>query len=80
MASVKNKNTKPELLVRKFLFSKGFRYKLLRKDFTGKHVILFNKQNNDIVVENTSLVEQFAKQRNDEIVTLNIFDSNPDMY
>lgn len=26
MAAIKGKNTKPELLVRKFLFSHGFRY------------------------------------------------------
>ena len=28
MAAIKGKNTKPELLVRKFLFSHGFRYRL----------------------------------------------------
>lgn len=28
MAAIKGKNTKPELLVRKFLFSRGFRYRL----------------------------------------------------
>lgn len=28
MSAIKNKDTKPELLVRKFLFSRGFRYRL----------------------------------------------------
>lgn len=28
MLAIKGKNTKPELLVRKFLFSRGFRYRL----------------------------------------------------
>ena len=28
MSAIKAKNTKPELLVRKFLFSRGFRYRL----------------------------------------------------
>lgn len=28
MSAIKSKDTKPELLVRKFLFSRGFRYRL----------------------------------------------------
>lgn len=28
MAAIHGKNTKPEILVRKFLFSRGFRYRL----------------------------------------------------
>ena len=28
MSAVRSKNTKPELLVRKYLFSRGFRYRL----------------------------------------------------
>lgn len=28
MAAIHSKNTKPEILVRKFLFSRGFRYRL----------------------------------------------------
>lgn len=28
MSAIRGKNTKPELLVRKFLFSRGFRYRL----------------------------------------------------
>ncbi|MBO9633500.1 MAG: DNA mismatch endonuclease Vsr [Chitinophagaceae bacterium] len=36
MSRIKNKDTKPELLVRKFLHSKGFRYKLNDKSLPGK--------------------------------------------
>lgn len=36
MSQIKGKNTKPELLVRKFLFSKGFRYRLYVKTLPGK--------------------------------------------
>ena len=35
MASVRSKNTKPELVVRKRLFSRGFRYRLHRSDLPG---------------------------------------------
>ena len=36
MSRIRSKNTKPELIVRKFLWSKGFRYRLHRKDLLGK--------------------------------------------
>ena len=36
MAKIKSKNTKPEVLVRKKLFSKGFRYSLHNKELIGK--------------------------------------------
>ena len=35
MAQIKNKNTKPEDIVRKFLFSKGFRYRKNDKRLPG---------------------------------------------
>jgi DNA mismatch endonuclease (patch repair protein) len=35
MSKVKGKNTKPELLVRKFLFSNGYCYRINRKDLLG---------------------------------------------
>ena len=31
MAAIRSKNTKPEMLVRRFLFSRGFRYRLFHK-------------------------------------------------
>ncbi len=36
MASIKNKNTKPELLVRKAVHRMGFRFRLHRNDLPGK--------------------------------------------
>ena len=43
MSQVKSKNTKPEIMVRKFLFSKGFRYKLHDKTLPGKPDLVFPK-------------------------------------
>jgi DNA mismatch endonuclease (patch repair protein) len=36
MSMIKGKNTKPEMLVRKFLHANGYRYKLHDKKFPGK--------------------------------------------
>ncbi len=36
MAAIKVKNTKPEMLVRRFLHANGFRYKLHDKSLLGK--------------------------------------------
>jgi DNA mismatch endonuclease (patch repair protein) len=43
MSQIKNKNTKPEVLVRKFLFSKGFRYRLHDKKLPGKPDVVLPK-------------------------------------
>ena len=43
MSRIKNKNTKPELLVRKYLHSKGFRYKLNDKTLPGKPDLVLPK-------------------------------------
>lgn len=43
MSRIKGKNTKPELLVRKFLFANGFRYKLHDKTLPGKPDIVLPK-------------------------------------
>jgi DNA mismatch endonuclease (patch repair protein) len=43
MSRIKNKNTKPEILVRKYLFSKGFRFRLNKKDLPGKPDIVLPK-------------------------------------
>ncbi|RLB87078.1 MAG: very short patch repair endonuclease, partial [Deltaproteobacteria bacterium] len=44
MSRIKGKNTKPELLVRKWLWSRGYRYRLHRKDLPGKPDIVFPRQ------------------------------------
>ncbi|MBK7108445.1 MAG: DNA mismatch endonuclease Vsr [Bacteroidetes bacterium] len=43
MSQVKSKNTKPEMLVRKFLFANVFRYKLHDKKLPGKPDIVLPK-------------------------------------
>jgi DNA mismatch endonuclease (patch repair protein) len=43
MSRIRSKDTKPELLVRKFLFSKGFRYRLHDKSLPGKPDMVFPK-------------------------------------
>jgi len=43
MSRIRSKNTKPEMLVRKFLFSKGFRYRLHDKKLPGKPDIVLPK-------------------------------------
>jgi DNA mismatch endonuclease, patch repair protein len=43
MSRIKGKNTKPELLVRKFLHSKGLRFKLHDKKLPGKPDIVLPK-------------------------------------
>ena len=43
MSHIKSKNTKPEVLVRRFLFAYGFRFRLHRKDLPGKPDIVLPK-------------------------------------
>ena len=40
MAGIKGKNTKPELIVRRFLHAHGYRFRLHRRDLPGKPDIL----------------------------------------
>lgn len=43
MSHIKSTNTKPEILVRRFLFARGFRFRLYRKDLPGKPDIVLPK-------------------------------------
>lgn len=43
MSRIKGKDTKPEMLVRKFLFAQGFRYRLHVKNLPGKPDIVLPK-------------------------------------
>lgn len=51
MSQIKGKNTKPEMLVRKFLHSNGFRYKLHDKNLPGKPDIVLPKYKTIIEVQ-----------------------------
>ena len=50
MSAIKGKNTKPELLVRKFLFSRGFRYRLNHPRLPGHPDIVLRKYRTVIFV------------------------------
>lgn len=50
MSKIRAKNTKPELLVRQFLFSKGFRYRLHQNALPGKPDIILKKYKTVIFV------------------------------
>ena len=43
MSSIKSKNTKPEILIRSLLFSKGYRFKIHDKKLPGKPDIVMPK-------------------------------------
>lgn len=51
MSQIKGKNTKPEMLVRKFLHANGFRYKLHDKSLQGKPDIVLPKYKTVIEVQ-----------------------------
>ena len=50
MASIRGKDTKPEILVRKFLFSRGFRYRLNHPRLPGHPDIVLRKYRTVIFV------------------------------
>jgi len=50
MQAVKGKDTKPELFVRRLLYSLGYRYRLHRKDLPGKPDIVFSGRKKIIFV------------------------------
>ncbi len=51
MSRIRSKNTKPEMVVRKFLFSKGFRYRLHGKNLPGKPDIVLARHKTAIFVQ-----------------------------
>jgi DNA mismatch endonuclease (patch repair protein) len=51
MSRIRSKNTKPEIIVRKFLHSHGFRYRLHVKTLIGKPDIVLKKYNTVILVQ-----------------------------
>jgi len=50
MSRISGKDTKPEIMIRKFLHSNGFRYSLHRKDLPGKPDLVLPKYNSVIFV------------------------------
>lgn len=50
MAAVKGRDTKPEILIRKLLFSLGYRFRIQRKDLPGKPDIVLPRHKTAIFV------------------------------
>lgn len=50
MSRIKGKNTKPEILVRKYLFSQGLRYRLYSKTLPGRPDIVLPKYHTVIFI------------------------------
>jgi len=50
MSRIRGKHTKPEILVRKFLFSRGFRFRLHVKDLPGKPDIVLPRYKTAIFI------------------------------
>lgn len=50
MSRIRSKNTKPELIVRKYLHKKGYRFRLHVKDLPGKPDIVLRKHRTAIFV------------------------------
>lgn len=50
MSKIKAKNTKPEIFIRKFLFSLGFRYRVNYSGLPGKPDIVFPKRKKVIFI------------------------------
>lgn len=50
MSHIRSKDTKPEVLVRRFLFANGFRFRLHRKDLPGKPDIVLPKYKTAIFI------------------------------
>lgn len=51
MSRIRSKNTKPEIIIRKFLFSQGFRYRLHDKKLPGKPDIVLTKYKTVIFID-----------------------------
>lgn len=51
MAAIKGKNTKPEMLVRRFLFSKGLRYRVNNPKLPGSPDIVFKKYHTVVFID-----------------------------
>ena len=50
MAAISSKNTKPEMTVRKLVYSMGYRYRLHRKELPGKPDLVFSSRRKVIFV------------------------------
>lgn len=56
MSQIRNKNTKPEILIRKFLFANGVKYRLYDKKLSGKPDIVLSKYKTAIFINECFMV------------------------
>ncbi|EGO5970816.1 very short patch repair endonuclease [Enterococcus faecalis] len=64
MSQIKSKNTKPELLVRKFLYNRGLRYRINNKRYPGKPDIVLLKYKTVVFVNGCSWHHHGCKNSN----------------
>ncbi|MCP9750451.1 very short patch repair endonuclease [Ferruginibacter sp. HRS2-29] len=50
MGKIRAKHTKPEMIVRKYLFSQGFRYRLHQKNLPGSPDIVLKRYNTAVII------------------------------
>ncbi len=50
MSNIRSRDTKPEILIRKALFHKGFRYQLYKKELKGRPDLVFKKYKSIIFI------------------------------
>ena len=51
MSRIRSKDTKPEMLVRKFLFANGFRYRVHKKSLPGSPDVVLKKYKTVVLVQ-----------------------------
>ena len=51
MSNIRGKDTKPEMIVRKYLFSRGLRFRLHRKDLPGRPDIVLPKYRAVVLID-----------------------------
>ena len=64
MSKISGKDTKPEILVRKYLFAKGFRYRINDKRYPGKPDIILPKYKTAIFIHGCFWHGHFCKRGN----------------
>ena len=69
MSKIKGKNTKPEMLVRKFLHAQGYRYRLHDKKIPGTPDIVLKKYNSIIDIRGCFWHNHSACKFGEKIVT-----------
>jgi DNA mismatch endonuclease Vsr len=65
MSRIKGKDTKPEMVVRRFLHAHGFRYRLHDKKLPGKPDMVVPEHNNSILCRSDAQINLNTSQTKD---------------